>query len=724
MGVVTGIPMEFQFGTNWSRFSRIAGGVIGQTLAMEGVFAFFLESSVLYLVLFQEQKLGPRRHLLATIALCLGSWLSGFFIVCTNAFMQHPQGFVLDQHGIIHLTSFAQLLLNPWAWLQYCHTMIGATITGSFTVAATGAFYILQGRDLPVAKKMLSAAVVVGTIAALAAAFPSGDQQAKAVLRYQPETFAAMEGHFHTEVGAGMTLVGQPNVEQLRIDNPIRIPLMLSFLTHQRWDSEIKGLTEFPRERWPDNIPLLYYAYHVIGRPGLAVHRPLQPGEPAALARHVVSASLRALAADADVSVAVRGQHDGLAHRRIGPTTLAGARHFAHERRLVRARELGQHALFAARLHGLVRHAVLAVLLFGHAPLAGWPHGKGERVMAELWFWLLAGMLAVYAVLDGFDFGVGMLHFVLAKTPAERDTLLRSIGPVWDGNEVWLVAAGGTLFGAFPALYATAFSGFYLPLMIVLWLLLFRALGIELRHQVDSPLWQQLWDVAFSGASLLLALFFGAALGNLVRGLPLNENGDFFEPLWTDFRVGDVTGILDWYTLLVGVTATAALALHGALWVSLKTTAELGERAARYASSLWPGVALLVVCTTLASVAVQPRLLENLGHFPVGAVLPLLAVASLVGVRVLMRRAPGPAFLASCGFIFGLILSAAFAIFPNALTARKAGRELTVAAAAADSSTLGSMLCWWLPGLLLAVSYSYFIYARMPKKFTPGGAEH
>ena len=165
--------------------------------------------------------------------------------------------------------------------------------------------------------------------------------------------------------------------------------------------------------------------------------------------------------------------------------------------------------------------------------------------MPELWFWLLALVLAVYATLDGFDFGVGMLHFVVGKSPAERDTLLRSIGPVWDGNEVWLVAAGGTLFAAFPVLYATAFSGFYLPLMIVLWLLLFRALGVELRHQLHSELWHQAWDVAFSASSALLALFFGAALGNLVRGLPLDEKREFFEPLWTDFRVGSVTGILD-----------------------------------------------------------------------------------------------------------------------------------------------------------------------------------
>jgi cytochrome bd ubiquinol oxidase subunit I len=264
MGVVTGIPMEFQFGTNWARFSRVAGGVIGQTLAMEGVFAFFLESSVLYLVLFQEKKLGPRGHFLATLALCTGTWLSGYFITCTNAFMQHPQGYVVDAQGIIHLTSFSQLLLNPWAWIQYAHTMVGATVTGTFAVAASAAFYLLQRRDVQVAQKLLRVSVIMGAIACVAAAFPTGDAQAKAVAKHQPEAFAAMEGHFHTESGAGLTLVGQPNVDTLSIDNPIRIPKMLSILTHQRWDTEIKGLTEFPRDRWPDNIALLYYAYHVM----------------------------------------------------------------------------------------------------------------------------------------------------------------------------------------------------------------------------------------------------------------------------------------------------------------------------------------------------------------------------------------------------------------------------------------------------------------------------
>lgn len=343
--------------------------------------------------------------------------------------------------------------------------------------------------------------------------------------------------------------------------------------------------------------------------------------------------------------------------------------------------------------------------------------------MAELWFWLLGLVLAVYAVLDGFDFGVGILHFVIGRTRAERDTLLRSIGPVWDGNEVWLIAGGGTLFGAFPVLYATAFSGFYLPLMIVLWLLLFRALGIELRHQIDNPLWHQAWDVAFCLSSGLLAVFFGAALGNLVRGLPLDEQGLFFEPLWTDFRVGERTGILDWYTILVGVTATVSLTLHGALWLSLKLEGELKARAQLWASRLWPVVVALAGATTLGSAAVQPQLTANLSRYPVGAVLPLVALAGLVGMRVFLTRHPARAFFASCAFVAGLILSAAYAIFPHALPARVPGRELGLAAAAAHAGTLESMLFWWIPGMLIAASYSYLIFTRMPKSFsveTPG----
>jgi cytochrome d ubiquinol oxidase subunit II len=340
--------------------------------------------------------------------------------------------------------------------------------------------------------------------------------------------------------------------------------------------------------------------------------------------------------------------------------------------------------------------------------------------MVELWFWLLALVLAVYAVLDGFDFGVGIVHFVIGKTPAERDTLLRSIGPVWDGNEVWLVAAGGTLFAAFPVLYATAFSGFYLPLTIVLWLLLFRALGIELRHHIDSPLWHQAWDVAFSAASALLALFFGAALGNLVRGLPLDEKRRFFEPLWTDFRVGTTTGILDWYTLLVGISAVVLLALHGTLWLAFKLDSELGERARSRAKQLWNVALALTVLTTVASSVVQPQLAQNIGRYPLGLVCPALAFAGLLGARAFLARFPRRAFAASGLCVGGLVLSAAFAIFPHALPARIAGHELSLAAAAARTDTLGAMLWWWLPGILLAATYSAAIYRGLPARFRVG----
>lgn len=264
MGVVTGIPMEFQFGTNWSRFSQAAGGVIGQTLAMEGVFAFFLESAFLYVLVFQEKRLSARGHWTAALLVFIGTWLSGFFITCTNAWMQHPVGYRVTSGGVIELESLTAMLTNPWAFAEYSHTMIGSVITASFTMASIGAFYLLRGQHERVARRFVSVAVVAGLIASITAAFPTGDIQAKMVHRHQPVTFAAMEGHFKTEEGAGLVLVGQPDLEEMELDNPIVLPRILSFLTHARWDSEITGLTDFPREEWPDNVALLYYAYHIM----------------------------------------------------------------------------------------------------------------------------------------------------------------------------------------------------------------------------------------------------------------------------------------------------------------------------------------------------------------------------------------------------------------------------------------------------------------------------
>ena len=264
IGVVTGIPMEFQFGTNWAQFSRSAGAVIGQTLAMEGIFSFFLESSFLGFLLFGEKRLGPRRHWLAAFMVFLGSWLSGYLIVATGAWMQHPVGYSVGPNGELGLASFWDLLLNRWALWQYAHTMTGAVVTGSFVMAATGAFYLLSGKWQAYGKTFVRIGVVVGVIAAVAQLFPFGDAQGRMIAQYQPVTLAAMEGLMKSEAGAPLAILGQPDVPNLRLDNPLVIPNALSFLTYRSWAAEIRGLASFPASEWPDQIPLLYYSYHVM----------------------------------------------------------------------------------------------------------------------------------------------------------------------------------------------------------------------------------------------------------------------------------------------------------------------------------------------------------------------------------------------------------------------------------------------------------------------------
>jgi cytochrome d ubiquinol oxidase subunit I len=264
VGVVTGIPMEFQFGTNWAGFSRYAGSVVGNTLAMEGLFAFFLESSFLALLVWGERRVGPIGHWLSSLALFAGSWMSGYFIVATNAFLQRPAGHVVGPGGTLQLADFWAFLLNPWALAQYAHTMIASVVTASFVVAAVGAHYALRGRHASHARRFLTVGVMSGLVSSLIVAFPTGDHQAKLVARYQPEALAAMEGRFASGPYAEITLIGQPNVAARRIDNPLRVPGMLSFLAFGAFHRNVPGLAEFPEDRWPDNIELLYYAFHIM----------------------------------------------------------------------------------------------------------------------------------------------------------------------------------------------------------------------------------------------------------------------------------------------------------------------------------------------------------------------------------------------------------------------------------------------------------------------------
>jgi cytochrome bd ubiquinol oxidase subunit I len=263
-GVITGIPMEFQFGTNWARFARYSGGVIATSLAMEGVFAFFLESSFLGIFLYGEKRFGQKLHLFAAFMIFFGSWLSGYFIIVTDAWMQHPVGFDIGPDGSARLTSFWALLTNEWAFWQYFHNMFGACVTGVFFIAAVGAYYVLADKQVEYGRLFLRMGVPAALLASAIQLFPTGDRSGQLVTQYQPVTLAAMEGLFNTEAGADIVLIGQPNMEEQKLDNPIYVPNALSFVTYRRWEARVRGLNDFPRNQWPDNIPLLYYSYHIM----------------------------------------------------------------------------------------------------------------------------------------------------------------------------------------------------------------------------------------------------------------------------------------------------------------------------------------------------------------------------------------------------------------------------------------------------------------------------
>jgi cytochrome d ubiquinol oxidase subunit I len=256
--------MEFQFGTNWARFSQMTGGVIGQALVMEGVFSFFLESAFLGLFLFGEKRLSRVAHWWSGFMVFLGSWLSGFFIIVTDAWMQHPVAYTRIADGSYQVSSFSGLLLNPWALLQYMHNMSGAVITGAFVMAAVGAFYLLNHRSQEYGRIFLRVGVIAGFLFSVLQVFPTGDLHGKYMARHQPVTTAAMEGLFRTEKGAPMVIMGQPDVERQRIDNPLVVNRVLSFLIYGTTEAAVRGLNEFPREDWPTNIPLLYFSYHIM----------------------------------------------------------------------------------------------------------------------------------------------------------------------------------------------------------------------------------------------------------------------------------------------------------------------------------------------------------------------------------------------------------------------------------------------------------------------------
>lgn len=340
--------------------------------------------------------------------------------------------------------------------------------------------------------------------------------------------------------------------------------------------------------------------------------------------------------------------------------------------------------------------------------------------MEIIWFCIVAFMLAMYVILDGFDLGVGIIHLVVGKTGQERQIILNAIAPVWDGNEVWLLAAGGTLYFAFPLLYASSFSGFYLPLMIVLWLLMLRGGGIEFRHQIHHPLWESFWDVIFSFSSVLLSIFFGAALGNVVRGVPLNAEGYFFEPLWTTFTIVPEAGILDWFTILMGIIAFCTLTSHGAHYLSMKTEGEVQNRARALANRFWWLVTATSVLGLFATSSIRPQIWENYSLHPWGFVFPLVAFSGLIGQFISNRKhADSVGFISSSIFIGGMLATTAFGLFPNLLPSSiDSSRPITVTRAMAGQYGLSVGLVWWTFGIVLALGYFFFVYRSFRGKIT------
>jgi cytochrome bd ubiquinol oxidase subunit II len=340
--------------------------------------------------------------------------------------------------------------------------------------------------------------------------------------------------------------------------------------------------------------------------------------------------------------------------------------------------------------------------------------------MGFVWFWIVAVMIAAYVVLDGFDLGVGILSPFLAQTEDDRRTLIRSIGPVWDGNEVWLLAGGGTLYFAFPLLYASSFSGFYLPLMIVLWLLIMRGASIELRMHIDHNVWRSFFDGLFFVASSLLAIFFGAALANVIRGVPLGADNYFFLPLWTNWRVSPTPGILDWYTVIGGVVALVALATHGALWLVLKAPGALEDRARRAASGLWVLLLLVTLISLPATIAVRPSALDNYKAHPGLFLVPVLVFATLVGMLSFTRQRKAlAAFLSSCLYLVFMLVGAAAGLYPTLLpSSTDPARNITIAKALAGPHSLHVGLVWWSFGLALALVYFTVSYRMFRGKVT------
>jgi cytochrome d ubiquinol oxidase subunit II len=346
--------------------------------------------------------------------------------------------------------------------------------------------------------------------------------------------------------------------------------------------------------------------------------------------------------------------------------------------------------------------------------------------LVEIWFAITAVMLTAYVVMDGFDLGAGALYLFVARTDRERRLVLSAIGPFWDGNEVWLLATGGALFVAFPAVLASGLSNFYFAIFLVLWSLILRGISIEFRSHIEHSLWRAAWDAVFSIASSLLPVLFGAALGNLLRGLPMDPQGGFSLALFSHFRPAPPVGILDWYTIMAGVFGLLAIAAHGATFLVWKTDGPVQARSRSAAVWLYVAVACLWPLTSVLTRIVNPDFFAALADRPLAWLSTLVAVGGLASVFVGLRaRREFAAFLGSCAFLFGMLAATAACMFPVMLRAiDDSARSLTAYNASVPISSLRIAFRWWVIGFPLAIAYFVVLFRiHRGKALAPGGRD-
>ena len=729
IGVVTGIVQEFQFGMNWGAYSRLVGNIFGAPLAMEGLAAFFLESTFLGLWLFGWDKLPRRIHLLTIWAVSFGSALSAAFIMAANSWMQHPVGYVMV-NGKPQLNDIWAVFTNPVFVWGYAKVLFASLVTGAVVMLAVSAWQLRHGGDREVFTRSARLALVV-LVPAILFTLLVGDELGVIEGRYQPMKIAAAEAQWTTCQPCSFSLfqIGGGNNDQTPTEI-IAIPHLLSLLATNHWNGQVVGMNplqqQYTKQYGPGyyvpNVFIQYWGMRVMAYLGALVLLISLWG--LWLIRRKTLATSRVF-----LWVAVWGavlpfvdEHRGLVPDRERPAAVDRAGHHADQERDLTDRQHHHAVDQPDRLRPAVRHArhrrpaADAEVLPRAAPA---PAHRGRRGRAgagrpvlgvtmgliPFWYIVIAVLWTGFFVLEGFDFGVGMLHSLVGRDEAGRRAAINTIGPLWDGNEVWLIVAGAGMFAAFPGWYATMFSAYNLALVLLLAALIVRGVAFEYRGKRDAARWRRTWDAALTAGSVLAPLLIGVALAGLLHGLPINSAQDFTGSFWD---------LLQPYALWTGVTLVLVCVLHGATFLCLKTTGDMRERSWQVARRVAPFTAAFVIGFIIwTHVTASTAFFLN--------VIELLAIlAVLAAVWLVYEHREGFAFAATTVTIASCILAIFADLYPNVMvSSTNPAYNLTVHNTASGGYSLKVMtvvVIIFLPVVLAYQTWTYYVFRRRVSK--------